>query len=113
MYKVKLSSFEGPFDLLVYLIESARMSIYDIRISEITSEYLAVLKELEENDIAVSEEFMVLAASLIEIKSKMLLPKEEDDEEEMDSDIWEPVSLMTLSYLLPRFSGHYWVSALH
>lgn len=98
MYKVKLSSFEGPFDLLVYLIESARMSIYDIRISEITSEYLAVLKELEENDIAVSEEFMVLAASLIEIKSKMILPRtnelgdtvlEEDPRDELVSRILE------------------------
>lgn len=75
MYKVKLKTFEGPFDLLVYLIESAKMSIYDIKISEITSEYLAYIKILNEHDIMVAEEFMVLAASLIEIKSKMILPR--------------------------------------
>ena len=74
-YKVKLQSFEGPFDLLVYLIENAQMSIYDIEISQITGQYLDYIKAMEEMDIAVSTEFMVLAASLIEIKSKMILPR--------------------------------------
>ena len=62
MYKVKLQSFEGPFDLLVYLIESAEMSIYDIRISEITSQYLDYIKAMEDQNIEVAQEFMVLAA---------------------------------------------------
>ena len=75
MYKVKLRSFEGPFDLLVYLIESAEMSIYDIRISEITSQYLEYIRAMEEQNVEVAEEFMVLAASLIEIKSRMILPR--------------------------------------
>ena len=70
-YKVKLQSFEGPFDLLVYLIENAQMSIYDIRISEITNQYLEYIKAMEESDINVATEFMVLASTLIEIKSKM------------------------------------------
>lgn len=74
-YKVKLQSFEGPFDLLVYLIENAQMSIYDIEISSITGQYLEYVKAMEEMDIGVSTEFMVLAASLIEIKSKMILPR--------------------------------------
>lgn len=74
-YKVKLQSFEGPFDLLVYLIENAEMSIYDIEISKITGQYLEYIKAMEEMDIAVSTEFMVLASSLIEIKSKMILPR--------------------------------------
>ncbi len=74
-YKVKLNVFEGPFDLLVYLIENARMSIYDIQIAEITEQYLAYMEELKELDVPVAGEFMVLAASLIEIKSKMLLPQ--------------------------------------
>lgn len=74
-YKVKLRSFEGPFDLLVYLIENAEMSIYDIEISKITSQYLDYVKAMREMDIAVSTEFMVLASSLIEIKSKMILPR--------------------------------------
>ena len=70
-YKVKLQSFEGPFDLLVYLIENAEMSIYDIRISEITNQYLEYIKAMREHDINVATEFMVLASTLIEIKSKM------------------------------------------
>lgn len=75
MYKVKLKTFEGPFDLLVYLIENAEMSIYDIKISEITNQYLAYIKAMEEADVALASEFMVLASSLIEIKSKMILPR--------------------------------------
>ncbi len=74
-YKVKLQTFEGPFDLLVYLIENAEMSIYDIRISEITNQYLEYIKKMEDNDVSVATEFMVLAATLIEIKSKMILPR--------------------------------------
>ncbi len=81
MYKVKLQSFEGPFDLLVYLIESAEMSIYDIRISEITSQYLDYIKAMEDQNIEVAQEFMVLAASLIEIKSRMILPRINDEGE--------------------------------
>ena len=83
MYKVKLKSFEGPFDLLVYLIENAEMSIYDIKISEITNQYLAYLKEMEERDVALASEFMVLASSLIEIKSKMILPRATEDGQEI------------------------------
>lgn len=79
MYKVKLQSFEGPFDLLVYLIENAEMSIYDIRISEITTQYLDYIHEMEEQDVNVAQDFMVLAASLIEIKSRMILPRVSED----------------------------------
>lgn len=74
-YKVKLQTFEGPFDLLVYLIENAQMSIYDIEIKSITSQYLEYIRAMQEMDIAVATEFMVLASSLIEIKSKMILPR--------------------------------------
>lgn len=74
-YKVKLQTFEGPFDLLVYLIENAQMSIYDIEIKSITSQYLEYIKEMKNMDVAVATEFMVLASSLIEIKSKMILPR--------------------------------------
>ena len=75
-----MNVFEGPFDLLVYLIEHARMSIYDIQISEITTQYINYVKEMEEADIVLSSEFMVLAAELLEIKSKMLLPRSVMDE---------------------------------
>lgn len=74
-YKVSLQTFEGPFDLLVYLIENAQMSIYDIRISEITKQYLAYIEEMKSMDVTVATEFMVLAATLIDIKSKMILPR--------------------------------------
>ncbi len=74
-YKVRLETFEGPFDLLVYLIENAQMNIYDIQISEITRQYLAYIEEMRALDVGVSTEFMVLAATLIDIKSKMILPR--------------------------------------
>ena len=79
-YKVKLQAFEGPFDLLVYLIESARMDIYDIRVSEITAQYLEYIGNMQQMDVAVSSEFMVLAAELIELKSRMLLPRQPVEE---------------------------------
>ena len=74
-YRVKLNTFEGPFDLLVYLIEHAQMSVYDISISEITDQYMRYVADMKDADISVSSEFMVLAAALLEIKSKMLLPR--------------------------------------
>lgn len=86
-YKVKINIFEGPFDLLVYLIENARMSIYDISVSEITAQYLAYIEEMKNTDVLLASEFMVLAATLIDIKSKMLLPRtvmEGDDGEYED-----------------------------
>ena len=83
MYKVKLQSFEGPFDLLVYLIENAEMSIYDIRISEITTQYLDYIRQMEEQEISIAQEFMVLAASLIEIKSRMILPRAFEEGEDV------------------------------
>ena len=80
-YKVKLDIFEGPFDLLVYLIEHAKMSIFDINVSEITTQYLAYIAEMKARDVAVTQEFMVLAAELIELKSRMLLPRNEEGAE--------------------------------
>lgn len=75
MYKVKIDKFEGPFDLLVYLIENARMDIYDIKVAEITEQYIGYLKEMEDLNIEVDTEFIVLAAVLIRLKSRMLLPR--------------------------------------
>jgi segregation and condensation protein A len=74
-YKVKLNNFEGPFDLLCYLIENAEMNIYDIRVSQITNQYLSYREGMQLRDPALGGEFMVLAAALIELKSKMLLPR--------------------------------------
>lgn len=74
-YKVKLDIFEGPFDLLVYLIENAQMNIYDIQVAQITAQYLEYIDTMKRLDVAVATEFMVLAAELIEIKSKLLIPR--------------------------------------
>ena len=79
-YKVKIDIFEGPFDLLVYLIEHAQMSIYDIQVSEITKQYLKYIESMKMQDVTVAGEFMVLAAALIEMKSKMLLPRPKDED---------------------------------
>src|SRR5438309_11214525 len=73
-YKVKLSMFEGPLDLLLFLIRKEEVSIYDIPIARITEQYLEYLREMQELDIGVAGEFLVMAATLIHIKTQMLLP---------------------------------------
>lgn len=82
---VKLQAFEGPLDLLLHLIEKNKVNIYDIPIVEITEQYLDYIREMERQDLNVVSEFLVMAATLIDIKCKMLLPKEVDEEgEEID-----------------------------
>lgn len=80
----KLDSFEGPLDLLLMLIKKNKVSVYDIPIAEILEQYLAVMRQMEELDLELSSEFLVMAATLLQIKSKMLLPQEEEDGEEED-----------------------------
>ncbi len=80
----KLEHFEGPLDLLLTLIRKNKVNIYDIPISMILDQYLAVVQEMQEMDLEVSSEFLVLAATLLQIKSKMLLPKPEEEAEEVD-----------------------------
>lgn len=77
---IKIHNFEGPFDLLLHLIKKNEMDIYNIRIYEITNQYLEYLKSMEEIDLEITSEFIVIAATLIEIKSKTLLPKMKNDE---------------------------------
>ena len=81
MYKVRIDKFEGPFDLLIYLLENARMDIYDIKVAEITEQYIGYLKEMEDLNVEVDTEFIVLAAVLIRLKSRMLLPRINSDGE--------------------------------
>ena len=78
----KLDSFEGPLDLLLMLIKKNKVSIYDIPIADILEQYLIVMQQMEELDLEMSSEFLVMAATLLQIKSKMLLPAEEDEDEE-------------------------------
>ncbi len=82
---VRLQVFEGPLDLLLHLLEKNKVNIYDIPIVEITAQYLEYIAEMKRQDLNVVSEFLVMAATLIDIKSRMLLPaKEEDAEEEED-----------------------------
>ena len=82
-YALRLDNFEGPLDLLVYLIDKNKMNIYDIKISDITDQYIEYLKEQEKLNLEIASEFLVMASTLILIKSKGLLPKEVDDEAEL------------------------------
>jgi len=85
-YQVRLEVFEGPLDLLLYLIKKNEVSIFDIPIAQITEQYLEYLELMEILDLNISGEFLVMAATLIHIKSKMLLPPEEIVQEEEEED---------------------------
>ncbi len=79
---VKLEAFEGPLDLLLHLLDKNKVSIYDIPIVEITDQYLEYIDEMQRQDLNIMSEFLVMAATLLDIKARWLLPKEEDEEEE-------------------------------
>ncbi len=83
-YRVKLEQFEGPLDLLLHLIAQSELDIKDIFVSEITSQYLAYMSEVDELDMDTASEFLTMAATLLYIKSRQLLPRppREDEEEE-------------------------------
>jgi segregation and condensation protein A len=84
---IKVTNFEGPFDLLLHLIKKNEMDIYNIKIYEITNQYLSFLDDMKEMDLEITSEFILVAATLLEIKSKMLLPKEKNkkmEEEDID-----------------------------
>ena len=86
--KIKVADFEGPFDLLLHLIKKNKMDIYNIEIYKITNQYLRYLDEMKEMDLEITSEFIVIAATLIEIKSKSLLPKvkvEDENEEDIEN----------------------------
>ena len=85
-YAVKIDNFEGPLDLLCHLIDKNKMNIYDINLSEITDQYVDYLKEQEKINLEIASEFLVMATTLLYLKSKNLLPKQEDDEEEITED---------------------------
>src|SRR4030095_14083160 len=89
--KILLGEFEGPLDLLLHLIRQEQVSIYDIPVARITDEYLRYLRVMQELDIAVAGDFLVMAATLIELKTKMLLPRDPsapaEEEEDPRSDL--------------------------
>ncbi|MBR3734783.1 MAG: segregation/condensation protein A, partial [Lachnospiraceae bacterium] len=79
---VKLEAFEGPLDLLLHLIEKNKVDIYDIPIAEITAQYLEYIHAMEREDMNVMSEFLLMAATLLDIKCRMLLPREVNEEGE-------------------------------
>ncbi|MCX5697366.1 MAG: segregation/condensation protein A [Candidatus Omnitrophica bacterium] len=85
-YKIKLDLFEGPLDLLLYLVKKDHLNIYDIPIAQVTEQYLRYLELMRLLDLNIAGEFLVMAAALMEIKSKMLLPAEESTEDQPQED---------------------------
>ena len=90
-YELKLTNFEGPLDLLIYLIDKNKMNIYDISIDDITRQYLQFLNSQKELDLEIASEFIVMATNLLVIKSKKLLPKEKEkiEDEGIQDDLTE------------------------
>lgn len=86
-YKFVINDFEGPLDLLLHLIKTSEMSIYDIKIEKITKQYLDFINSMENMNLSIASEYLVMASELIEIKSRMLLPNKKDmDEDEYEED---------------------------
>lgn len=97
-FEVKIPLFEGPFDLLLFFIERDELDIYDIPISQITENFLEYLKELEKLNIEVASEFILVAAKLMRIKAKMLLPRPQLDDEGNEIDPREELIKHLLEY---------------
>lgn len=85
-YKIKLELFEGPLDLLLYLVKKDHLNIYDIPIAQVTEQYLQYLSLMQLLDLNIAGEFLVMAATLMQIKSKMLLPAEETPVQEQEQE---------------------------
>ncbi|HPZ65490.1 MAG TPA: segregation/condensation protein A, partial [Bacillota bacterium] len=96
-YTIKLPVFEGPFDLLFHLIKKAEVDIWSVSIAEITEQYLEYIRSMQELNLEIASEFLVMAATLLRLKSKMLLPRPvregEGEEEELFLDINSPEDL--------------------
>ena len=102
---VKLEVFEGPLDLLLHLIEKNKVDIYDIPIVLITEQYLDYVSKMDTKDMDVMSEFLVMAATLVRIKSKMLLPVEEEEEEEFEDPRQELVERI-LEYKMYKYASY-------
>ena len=102
---VKLQVFEGPLDLLLHLIDKNKIDIYDIPIVEITNQYMEYIQAMEKEDLNVMSEFLVMAATLLDIKCRMLLPKEENEDGEEEDPRQELVEQL-LEYKLYKYMAH-------
>ena len=102
---VKLPVFEGPLDLLLHLIDKNKIDIYDIPIVEITDQYLEYIHQMEREDLDIMSEFMVMAATLLDIKCRMLLPKEVNEEGEEEDPRAELVQQL-LEYKMYKYMSY-------
>lgn len=103
--QVKLEAFDGPLDLLLHLIEKNKVDIFDIPIVLITEQYLEYVSNMDAKNMDVMSEFLVMAATLVRIKSKMLLPKEEEEEEEEEDPRQELVERL-LEYKMYKYASY-------
>lgn len=85
-YAIKVENFEGPLDLLCHLIDKNKMSINDIKISDIADQYLEYINQMQEMNLDITSEFLVMASTLLYLKSKSLLPKQESEDEELSEE---------------------------
>lgn len=97
-YQINIPEFEGPLDLLLHLIKESNISIFDISIDEITKQYLDCINKMEEMNLNIASEYLVMAAELIEMKSRILLPKNNMDEDEYEEDPKEQLINRLLEY---------------
>lgn len=95
---LKLTAFEGPLDLLLHLIERDKVDIYDIPIAAVTEQYISYLRSMSEFDMEVASDFLVMAATLLQIKSRMLLPKQSVEGEEEEADPRQQLVEMLVEY---------------
>ena len=102
---VKLQAFEGPLDLLLHLIDKNKIDIYDIPIVEITNQYMEYIQAMDRADLNVMSEFLVMAATLLDIKCKMLLPKEVNEEGEEEDPRQELVEQL-LQYKMYKYMSY-------
>lgn len=100
---VKLDVFEGPLDLLLHLIDKNKVDIYDIPIVEITNQYMEYIRAMQKEDLNIMSEFLVMAATLLDIKCKMLLPKEVKEEEEEEIDPRQELVEQLLQYKMYKY----------
>ena len=97
-YTIKIQQFEGPFDLLLFFIERDELDVNNIPISKITEDFLNYIKELENLNIDIASEFILVAATLMRIKAKLLIPRKEVDEEGNEIDPREELTQKLLEY---------------
>ncbi|MGP1367296.1 MAG: segregation and condensation protein A [Schwartzia sp. (in: firmicutes)] len=97
-YKIQFGTFEGPMELLLHLIEKNQIDVYDIPVAVLTRQYMAYLQEMRQFDIEVASEFLVMAATLLLIKSRMMLPKAPQVEEEAEEDPRQELVARILAY---------------